>query len=228
VTRTSADAAPARRGRRRAVVAAAGVAAVGLALAGCSYLSPAQVVDRYAQADGTWAELRDPGTGATLRLEDMLLVAGEAKGPGVLVGAISSDADQETTVLLALVPPTPTESADSEQAGQPTPIDAVKVPAHGQVTFGPGGKRVDIAAVPVAPGAVVTLTAQVVSGESVQFSAPVVRPQGHFGSITPSAPKSSSATSGATPPVESASPGPQSSPAESPSPSTEATAPTTS
>jgi hypothetical protein len=224
VTRTSADAVPARRGRRRIVVAAAGVAAVGLALAGCSYLSPAQVVDRYAQADGTWAELKDPGTGATLRLEDMLLVSARANGPGVLVGAISSDADQETTVLLGLVPPTPTESADSGQSPQATTIDAVKVPAHGQVTFGPGGKRVDVATVPAAPGAVVTLTAQVVSGESVQFSAPVVRPQGHFGSISPSAPATT--PSGATPSTVTTSPGAETS--GSPSVSTSEPAPTTS
>ncbi len=219
MTRTSAVAIPGRRGRRRAVVAAAGAAAVGLALAGCSYLSPAQVVERYPQADGTWAELHDPGTGARLRLEDMLLVAEKSNAPGTLIGAISSDGDSEITVALSLVPAAP---ASSGQEAQLTPIGLVKVPAHGHVTFGPEGEQLGVASVPVPPGATVTLHAAVSSGETVQFSAPVQRPQGIYEGVSPSAPTT------ATPSTLTTSPGASTSGTVSPSGSTSGPEPTTS
>lgn len=219
MTRTSADpldrGAPARRGRRRTVTAAAGVAVVGLALAGCSYLSPAQVVDRYAQADGTWAELRDPGTGAVVRLEDMLVVSSKPGAPGVLIGAVSSDAAEDLTVAITLIPSAPATSSDGGQV-TPIPIKLVMVPAGGHVTFGPGNEKVDVPSVPAPPGAMVTLNAAVSSGEGVRFSAPVVRPQGDYEGVTPAPVPSTTSTTAETTETTA----PEGSTTESPSVST--------
>lgn len=201
MTRSRAVAAAARP-QRRAVVAAAGLAAAGLALTGCSYLSPAQVVERYPQSDGTWAELEDPATGSLLRLEDMLLVSAGAGAPGVLIGAIANTGSEKVDVTVSVLPVAPAAAEQTPPA--PMPVGGtVTVPPRGQVLFGPQGRPAQVQAVPAPPGATVTLRVSVGSGEAVQFSVPVQRPQGIYSSVSPSA-------------TTTASPSPSGSPSPSP------------
>lgn len=159
---------PASTASARARTTRTTVAAVfaGLALVGCSVTNPMLTQLDYNSSDGLDIEVGD------VRGINLLVIA-EAEGePGVLVGALTNESSDDTTVGIRLV--------DAE--GSPT--DAVEVDLAGGATVSFAGasadggrvqpEDVEFAEVPAAPGAFIELELRVESGETASRRVPVL------------------------------------------------------
>jgi hypothetical protein len=120
--------------RTRLLVPAA-VAGLGLVLAGCSATNPDTTTRDYAASDGVDLTLGD------LDLGNLLVLAAEEGAPGTLLGSVTNTGSDATTVQIGLA-----DDATSVEVG----------PGE-TVLLGPDQEAVDLAAVPVAPGALVDL-----------------------------------------------------------------------
>ncbi|MBT0993176.1 hypothetical protein KIN34_02585 [Cellulomonas sp. DKR-3] len=151
-----------RRPGTRAVAAAAGLA-VGLLLAGCSATNPIQTEHDYSPSDGVRVTVGDV-RGNNL----MLLTSGEG-APGVLHGAFTNDATEDRTVTVSFA------GADGAEA---TDATTVQVPARSTVlldgTEDEGRAEVSVAATPVAPGDVATITLETDADGSTDLQVPVL------------------------------------------------------
>lgn len=131
------------------------VAALALALAGCSQTNPIQTDRPYAAADGVRVTVGD------LRVENLLAVTTGADEPGALSGAVVNDGDAEVQVTLT--------------AGDSSSV--LNVPGGESVLFGTGsdaGETVTLDSVAAAPGALLDVTVASDRDGSVSVRVPVL------------------------------------------------------
>jgi hypothetical protein len=222
----------------RTAIAAAGVA---LALAGCSATNPATIATPFNPGEGGSAQLGgEPGNGGGdgnyqgnggIKLRNFLVVSQGKGEPGVVVGGISNDTDQDATVQLMLA------TAGSDGASQPLGQTSVQVKPGQFVQFGnpaavsasasPGSSQPDASApaagpyvwfqvptVPVIPGSIITMQARTSTLGGTSFNVPVYPALEYYANLTP--------TAGATP-TSSVTLSPTGSPTQSANPSGAAT-----
>ena len=157
------------RRRTSSLAGAAVLAATGLGLSACSAASPAVIATPYQAAAGTNADLVDSASGTTVHLRNFVLVAGAAGRPGVLLGAVTTDAAKPVTVTLTVL----------DSKGQPAATGTVTATANALTSVGPEGTSVPVAQSPAAAGAVVQLHAATSSGGTT-MSLPIVAATGQF------------------------------------------------
>lgn len=183
----------ARRPRRAVPFASGATGAVaagllGVALTGCSALSPATIATPYAAADGVEGSLTNAADGSTISLRNMLIVAASAtaeKGAGNLVGTITNSGDKPVDVQVALTP----ESPDQQ------PVNAtVTVPANGALQLGTPEMSIVLVDVPAA-GRMASITVQTQGGGRDDLTVPVMAPQDFYATLTPAPVTTPSATS---------------------------------
>jgi hypothetical protein len=169
--------------RRFAAVSAAGTA-LTLGLAGCSATSPATTTIPYEAADGASATI--PGAGIKLR---NFLVVSSAKGaPGQVVGAVINPTNRTVVVTM---------QTELGPTAQPTQT-RIRVAARSLATVGPTGTEVAIADTPVAPGALMSISAAYAADGGITLDVPVLPPTGFYASYTP-APTTAAPTDAPTP-----------------------------
>jgi hypothetical protein len=195
--------------RHPAAVASLAVALSGLAIAvsGCSTQSPTTITTPYAAADGTNAELSGAEIG-TVKFRNVLLVSSAKDAPGVLLGAVVTDASSPVEITLAVL----------DDKNQPV--------GRFQLTAKPGQLNqlsqdqalLQVDKMPTAPGSTLRVEARTQAG-GVDLSVPVVAPQNQYASLTPSAVPSteSPSPSESASPTESATPTPTATPTGKPS-----------
>ncbi|NCT91933.1 hypothetical protein GXB85_13355 [Cellulomonas sp. APG4] len=138
--------------RRAVVVPLALATAAGLSA--CSATNPITTTTTYAASDGVRVELDD------VRLGNVIVLSSAEGAPGVVVGQITNDGDEDVRVTLGV---------DGALA------EPVAVDARGTALLSPdGGDEVTLDAVPVAPGAYVELQIAVDGGATTTAQVPVL------------------------------------------------------
>ncbi len=157
VRTTTRSAAPSRSRR----LAALAVASAAL-LAGCSATNQITTVDDYPPSDGVAITVDE------VRALNLLVLAEEEGGPGLLVGALTNNSGEDTTVTLAV------------DGAEPVDVD---VPSAGTVLLGGGGgatvgrygaQDVAIASVATVPGGLTDVTVSTPAGGSSVVRVPVL------------------------------------------------------
>jgi hypothetical protein len=167
------------RYRRPAAVAGFAISLVGVVVvaSGCSLAAPTPTVSPYAASDGTNAQLASPG-GGTVKFRNFLLVSAAKGKPGVLVGAVTTDATTPVEVRLAVL-----DATGQSSIGETT----LTAKAGELAQIGPGGTlSLQVPDVPLAPGSVLQVRAQTQAGGTV-FNLPVLAPTNAYAGITASA-----------------------------------------
>lgn len=159
--------------RRLVPVAVAGAA---LALAACQTQSPVQTDVPYVAADGVPVDL------GSVQLRDLVVISGGKDKPGVLSAAVSNTSGEAQRLSFAL------------PQGQPVYAEA---PAHSERRLS-DATQVQLPAVPVNPGDVVTLSVQSASAPAVVVVVPVLKASGYYASLAPTAAPAPSPTATAT------------------------------
>lgn len=178
--------------------------AATLSLSACQWTSPITTQLQYDAADGTSTEV------GQVKVLNALIVAEKKDGPGTLVASFANQGSAKASVRI--------------QVGQQAvgPVDA----APGSVVQASSGdKRLQIAKVPVAPGAVTEVAFQTADGSVSSISVPVLPPSGPYATLKPSAAASTatgSPTSSATSPAAGATTG-TASPGATPAPTSTTT-----
>jgi hypothetical protein len=156
---------------------AAGMVAAGLCLVGCSFASPVQVNSQANAGAGSDADLT--AAGGAVHLRGFAVVTSAKGSPGVVVGLIANDGGQPVRVTLKTDPGSDTDTA---------PAIPVIVPADGSTVLGGGtGTTAELAHTAAPPGASILMTAQLDSGDNVQWQVPVMAPVGPYASVSPAA-----------------------------------------
>ena len=172
------------RGARHGVPFRSGLAgtvaagALGLALTGCSVLSPAITATPYAAADGVEGSLTNAADGSTIDLRNMLIVTGEKGGPGNLVGTLANSGSKPVQVKIGLTP----ASADAQLV-----TSTVTVPANSAVQLGDpeeSAGAVVLVDVPAA-GRMAGLTVSTDGGGVDNLTVPVMLAQDYYATLTP-------------------------------------------
>lgn len=140
--------------------------AAGLVLTGCSATNPMLTQLDYNASDGLDLQVGD------VRGINLFVVTAAEGEPGVLVGALTNEDDEDVTVEI---------SVSGEDGASTDPV-RVEVPAGGTVSFAGAestegrvqAEEVELDAVPARPGAHVTLEVRVGTGESVTRRVPVL------------------------------------------------------
>ena len=148
--------------RRLVPVAVAGAA---LALSACQTQSPMQTDVPYVAADGVPVDL------GVVQLRDLVVISGGKDKPGVLSAAVSNTSGEAQRLSFAL------------PQGQPVYAEA---PAHSERRLS-DATQVQLPAVPVNPGDVVTLSVQSASAPAVVVVVPVLKASGYYASLAPTA-----------------------------------------
>ncbi|MGG5260304.1 hypothetical protein [Phycicoccus avicenniae] len=157
----------------------AGLAAATLLASGCAVFSPTQTDYPYIPADGV--DLSMPG----LELRNVAVVASAKGSPGVLVGQAVNRAADSVEVTFGL---------EGEQGG------TASVPAFSGESLSGGSTTVDVGAVPVEPGAMVTLTVSTKEAGQNVVLVPVLAPERYYADLElPSASPSSSPSASPSP-----------------------------
>lgn len=159
--------------RRLVPVAVAGAA---LALSACQTQSPMQTDVPYVAADGVPVDL------GSVQLRDLVVISGGKDKPGVLSAAVSNTSGEAQRLSFAL------------PQGQPVYAEA---PAHSERRLS-DATQVQLPAVPVNPGDVVTLSVQSASAPAVVVVVPVLKASGYYASLAPTATPAASPTATAT------------------------------
>lgn len=159
--------------RRLVPVAVAGAA---LALSACQTQSPVQTDVPYVAADGVPVDL------GSVQLRDLVVISGGKDKPGVLSAAVSNTSGEAQRLSFAL------------PQGQPVYAEA---PAHSERRLS-DATQVQLPAVPVNPGDVVTLSVQSASAPAVVVVVPVLKASGYYASLAPTAAPAPSPTATAT------------------------------
>ena len=146
--------------RRLVPVAVAGAA---LALSACQTQSPMQTDVPYVAADGVPVDL------GSVQLRDLVVISGGKDKPGVLSASVSNNGGEPQRLAFSL--------------GQGQPVYA-ESPAHSERRLS-GDTQVQLPAVPVSPGDVVTLTVQSASAPAVVVVVPVLKASGYYASLAP-------------------------------------------
>jgi hypothetical protein len=151
--------------RRLVPVAALGAA---LALSACQTQSPIQTDVMYDPADGVPVDL------GAVQLRDLVVVGSGKDKPGVLSASMSNTGSQAERIAFAL------------------PNSA---PVYATAPRLSGTSQVQLPAVPVSPGDVVTLTVQSPNAPTTVVVVPVVPANHYYATLAPSAvPSSTTAT----------------------------------
>ncbi len=170
--------------RLRRLVPVLAVSAGVVLASGCQVMSPVATNAPYVAADGVPVDLG----GVKVR---NLVVVSDAKGdPGVVTAAVRNDGPSAQTVTFAF------ESGSSTQ---------VKVPAYQEVSLSVGDGQVQLADVPTAPGALVTMQVSTPAHGIDVVRVPVLPARSYYSSLSPTS------TSTPTTPPASGSPGSSSS-----------------
>lgn len=154
----------------------AGLAAATLLASGCAVFSPTQTDYPYIPADGV--DLSMPG----LELRNVAVVASAEGAPGVLVGQAVNDAADAVEVAFGL---------QGEQGG------TTSVPAYSGASLSSATAKVEVGAVPVAPGGMVQLTVTTQEAGQNVVLVPVLAPELYYADleVSPSASPTPSPTS---------------------------------
>jgi len=148
------------------------MAALAVALSGCSTLSPAVTATPYPASDGANADL--PGSQVVLR--DFLVIGAEKGASAVVVGAVVNDGPTEVEVGL---------QADLGETTQPTQT-VIRVGPNSIAKIGPDQEySMLIPELPVSPGATTQFSAATAAGGKAELSVPVLRPTLEYADITP-------------------------------------------
>lgn len=174
------------RTRRLVALATAGTAAA-VVLSGCSFTNPVTIATPYAASDGTNSQVTDPASGETVNLRNFLVVAAAKDAPGAVLGAVANDGSKPVTVQFTVTAPA------GEQGAAPTAVGqgSVTVEPGALALVGPGGTAFDLAAVPTAPGTVLSIEARTPGG-STTFTLPVQAAVHQYATLTPTASPSAS------------------------------------
>jgi len=132
-------------------------------------LSPVQTAQNEQTADGVPVDL------GAVQIRDLVVVAQDKGGPGVLVGQIVNNGTTSTTVSFAVASGTTTTSD----------IVSTDVPAHGATTLSTGSAHVTLPAVSAAPGAIVQLQVHTADAGVNVVGVPVLLPTGLYSSESP-------------------------------------------
>ena len=159
--------------RRILPVAVAGAA---LALSACQTQSPIQTNVTYVPADGVPVDL------GSVQVRDLVVVSGGRDKAGVLSASVSNNSSEAQRIAFALP--------------QAQPVFA-EAPAHSERRLS-GDTQVQLPAVPVNAGDVVTLSVQSQNAPAVLVVVPVLSASGYYASLAPTAPPVPTATATAT------------------------------
>ena len=161
--------------RRILPVAVAGAA---LALSACQTQSPIQTDVPFVAADGVPVDL------GAVQLRDLVVISGGKDQAGVLSASVSNTSGEAQRIAFALP--------------QAQPVYA-EAPAHSERRLS-DATQVQLPAVPVSAGDVVTLSVQSQSAPPVLVVVPVLAASGYYATLSPTAPPATStATATATP-----------------------------
>jgi hypothetical protein len=157
---------------------AVAVTGAALALSACQTQSPIQTDVAYVAADGVPVDL------GSVQLRDLVVISGGKDKPGVLSASVSNTSGDAQRIAFSLA------------QGQPVYAEA---PAHSERRLS-DATQVQLPAVPVNPGDVVTLNVQSASAPAVVVVVPVLKADGYYASLAPTnAPTTATATATATP-----------------------------
>jgi hypothetical protein len=155
--------------RRLVPVAVAGAA---LALSACQTQSPIQTDVAYVAADGVPVDL------GSVQLRDLVVISGGKGQPGVLSASVSNNSSEAQRIAFSL------------PQGQPVYAES---PAHSERRLS-DDTQVQLPAVPVSAGDVVTLNVQSASAPAVVVVVPVLKPSGYYASLAPTNAPTTTAT----------------------------------
>jgi hypothetical protein len=158
------------------------VAGAALALSACQTQSPIQTDVTYVPADGVPVDL------GAVQVRDLVVISGGKDKPGVLSASVSNNSGEAQRLAFAL------------PEAQPVFAEA---PAHSERRLS-GATQVQLPAVPVNAGDVVTLSVQSQDAPAVLVVVPVLAASGYYATLAPTAPPTTStptatATATATP-----------------------------
>lgn len=156
-----------RRPARTAQICVALAIAASTASA-CAVLSPTTMTTPYAASDGTNGEIAGADGASVVALRNMLVVAAEEGGPGLLLGALTTDGTEPVDVALTV-----------SGAGSVLLTESFTVEPSTLTVLGEGGTEVAIDEVDSAPGTVITLNATTASG-GVTLNLPVLAPEDSY------------------------------------------------
>ncbi len=148
------------------------VAGAAVALSACQTQSPIQTDVPYQPADGVRVEL------GAVQIRDLVLVSGGKDKAGVLSASVSNTSGEAKRIAFAL------------PDGQPVYAEA---PAHSERRLS-GATQVQLPAVPVNAGDVVTLTVQSPGARQTVVVVPVLAASGYYASMAPTAPPAAAET----------------------------------
>ena len=161
--------------RRILPVAVAGAA---LALSACQTQSPIQTDVPFVAADGVPVDL------GAVQLRDLVVISGGKDQAGALSASVSNTSGEAQRIAFALP--------------QAQPVYA-EAPAHSERRLS-DATQVQLPAVPVSAGDVVTLSVQSQNEPAVLVVVPVLSASGYYATLSPTAPPATStATATATP-----------------------------
>ncbi len=155
------------------VAAAAAAVAGSLVLGGCSSLSPVQTNVNVQTADGVPVDL------GAVQIRDLLVVASEKGGPGVVVGHVVNTGTGTATVRFSV----------SQPSGGTADVVRASVGPKGSMTLAAGGAgdtEMTLPSVPAAPGALITLQVETAEAGVTVVKVPVLPPDGYYAGQTPS------------------------------------------
>jgi hypothetical protein len=139
------------------------VAGAALALSACQTQSPIQTDVAYVAADGVPVDL------GSVQLRDLVVISGGKDKAGVLSASVSNSGSEAQRISFAL------------PQGQPVYAES---PAHSERRLSDGA-QVQLPAVPVNAGDVVTLRVQSASAPAVVVVVPVLKASGYYASLGP-------------------------------------------
>ena len=140
------------RSTRRLAAALLLTGATALGVGACS---PITTMNSYAPSDGVRGDL-----GTQLRVENLMILSPAEGAEGVMLGALVNETTSAVDVSLAV---------EGVSGGQ-----QLSVPAQDTLLLGPDHEAVTIPAVPVPPGAVVSVQVSTPESGSVALDVPVL------------------------------------------------------
>lgn len=177
-TRTSFSRTPTRRAPRALAAGLLGLAAT-LSLTACQWTSPITTQLQYDPADGKSTQV------GKVKVLNALIIADTQGGPGTLLASFANEGTDKTTIQVMV----------GQQA-----VGSVEVPAGQTVQASTDSKRMQIAKVPVPPGAMTEVMFRTGDGSASPISVVVLPPNPPYASLAPTGQGSSSgaATAGST------------------------------
>ncbi|MFQ6171500.1 hypothetical protein ACK8HX_07835 [Oryzobacter sp. R7] len=149
--------------RAAALLRATALAGALLLASGCAVFSPVQTDYAYQAADGPSLDTGD------LRFGNLVVVAAEEGGDGVLVGQAVNESAEAAEVTFALGEGAPTRRT---------------IPASSGGSLSEGGSPVVLSGVPARPGQLVQLTVTTPQSGPNVIQVPVLAPTGYYEQYT--------------------------------------------